>query len=64
MREGLRTFQKGLSNPDFLYRPRQIYERRGRYKGGTDAMLEGLSTSSGQRVTTDPGVSVVFKGGD
>jgi hypothetical protein len=33
-------------------------------KGGTDAMLEGLSTSSGQRVTTDPGVSVVFKGGD
>ncbi|KAH0816887.1 hypothetical protein GEV33_005904 [Tenebrio molitor] len=35
------TFQNGLSDPDFRYRPRQFGERRGEiYKGGTDAMLE------------------------
>ncbi|KAH0813393.1 hypothetical protein GEV33_009398 [Tenebrio molitor] len=49
-RERSRTFQNGLSDPDFRYRPRQVGERRGkRYKGGTDAMkmvLERLSTGS------------------
>ncbi|KAH0818524.1 hypothetical protein GEV33_004267 [Tenebrio molitor] len=36
MRESSRTFQNGLSNPDFRYRPRQIYERRGKYIKGYD----------------------------
>ncbi|KAH0820557.1 hypothetical protein GEV33_002234 [Tenebrio molitor] len=52
-----RTFQNGLSDPDFRYRPRRVDERRGkRYKGGTDAMekvLDRFSTSAGE-VKTDP----------
>ncbi|KAH0818647.1 hypothetical protein GEV33_004144 [Tenebrio molitor] len=51
---GCRTFQNGLSDPDFRYRPRPFGERRvERYKGGTDAMLEVLdrfSTSAGERL--------------
>jgi hypothetical protein len=43
MLEGSRTFQNGLSDPDFRCRPRQICERRGKdIKGGTDAILEVL----------------------
>ncbi|KAH0810606.1 hypothetical protein GEV33_012185 [Tenebrio molitor] len=56
-KENAGTFQNGLSDPDFRYRPRQVDERRGkRYKGGTDAMREVLdrfSTSAGE-VKTDP----------
>jgi hypothetical protein len=43
MRESSRTFQNGLSDPDFRYRPRQFGGEEGKiYKGGTDAILEVL----------------------
>jgi hypothetical protein len=47
MLEGSRTFQNGLSDPDFRCRPRQICERSGKdVKGGTDAILEVLDKCS------------------
>ncbi|KAH0815548.1 hypothetical protein GEV33_007243 [Tenebrio molitor] len=45
---------KGLSDPDFRYRPRQFGERRGKYIKVEQTPCRRFSTSSGQRVTTDP----------
>ncbi|KAH0815773.1 hypothetical protein GEV33_007018 [Tenebrio molitor] len=46
--EGSRTFQNGLSDPDFRCRPRQICERRGKDIKVEHAILR-FSTSSGLR---------------
>ncbi|KAH0818582.1 hypothetical protein GEV33_004209 [Tenebrio molitor] len=45
-----RTFQNGLSDPDFRYRPRQFDERRGKYIKVEQTPCQGFSTSSGQRL--------------
>ncbi|KAJ3628654.1 hypothetical protein MTP99_015950 [Tenebrio molitor] len=42
-----RTFQNGLSDPDFRYRPRQFGERRGKYIKVEQTPCRGFSTSSG-----------------
>jgi hypothetical protein len=49
MRESSRTFQNGLSDPDFRCRPRQFGERRGKYIKVEQTPLRRFSTSSGQR---------------
>jgi hypothetical protein len=54
----------GLWDPYLGYRRRQFGERRGKYIKVEQTPFWRFSTSSGRRVTTDPGVSVVFKGGD
>ncbi|KAH0815655.1 hypothetical protein GEV33_007136 [Tenebrio molitor] len=45
-----RTFQNGLTAPDFRYRPRQFGERRGKYIKVEQTPFKRFSTSSGQRL--------------
>jgi hypothetical protein len=65
MLEGSRTFQNGLSDPDFRCRPRQIRERRGKdIKGGPDAILEVLDWFSVEVYDRIRVCVFVLKGGD
>ncbi|KAH0818817.1 hypothetical protein GEV33_003974 [Tenebrio molitor] len=54
MLEGSRTFQNGLSDPDFRCRPRQICERRGKDIKVEQTPFWRFLTSTRERFTTDP----------
>jgi hypothetical protein len=63
MLEGSRTFQNELSDPDFRCRSRQIFERRGKDIRVEQTPFQRFSTSTRERFTTDPCVSVCVQRG-